>query len=181
MPSIQFEEEFWQSQGMQDLQKMILDLVGQPSSGASREEAIGDTEALMAKGVREFEQSVLPQITGAQEGAGASGSAITALLAQQAGIGKAGEVAELQLRQIMGAEQIQSAERGQGLDALTKLFQMLQSGQMQKQKTILDAVTGMQTPSYGSPSPMTSLPKKPAFVNPGPIYGPRSSQPEFRR
>jgi hypothetical protein len=160
---------------MEELMMLLSGTIGGDFGGAGsdydREAAMADTEALMAKGVRDFEQSILPQLTGAQEGAGASGSAITALLAQEAGIAKAGEVAEKQLMQIMGAEQLQSQ---QGMAAQSNMVKML----MQMMGTSRGGGVSTKGGSSSGRTPMTTLSKS-TFVNPGPIYGPSDSNPTF--
>ena len=179
MPTTTFGEDFFQSRGTQDVIELLTELVGTPSSGASREQAIADTQGLVSKAVRDFEQSILPQLMGAQEGAGASGGAVTALLAQEAGIASAGQVAEKQLAQILGAQNIQSQERGQSLDALTELLQQLTQGDIARQRSTLDILGRNQGPQVSNAGPRTTLGPTPSFVNPGPIYGPSSSQPTF--
>jgi len=78
----------------------------QQSLQQARQQAMQDTKGLTAAALRDFNNSILPQITGAAEGAGASASALTALLSQNAAAAQAGQVAKLQGAQILGQEDL---------------------------------------------------------------------------
>ena len=139
-------------------------------SGYTRELAIQDTQGLTAAAVRDFQNSIVPQLQGAAEGAGASGQAITALLAQEAGIATAGQIAEKQLAQILGAEKLQSSEKIASQSNATDLLQQLLTQLVQPQRSVgggamIDLTGGRGT----SPSRVTQN------RNPAPIYGPSKS------
>ena len=161
---------------MEELMQLLSGTMGGDFGGAGsdydREQAMLDTEMLLSKGVRDFEQSILPQLTGAQEGAGASASAITALLAQEAGIASAGQVAEKQLAQILGAEQMQSQ---QGMAAQKNLLDLI--------KTMMSTSRGggsgvtIQGGSQEGRAPMSTIKRKDYRIDP--IYGSKDSQPTF--
>jgi len=117
----------------------------------ARNQAIQDTKGLNAAAVRDFETSILPQIQGAAEGAGASASALTALLAQKAGIDSAANVAKLQGAQILGQERlVNQANIAQEHDQTQLISTLL--GQLLSQANR----GGISTPSI-SPNAFTTI------------------------
>jgi len=99
---------------------------GKQSLLDARNQAVQDTKGLNAAAVRKFETSALPQIQAGAEGAGASASALTALLAQKAGIDSAANVAQLQGNQIIQQENLANqANIAQGHDQATLISTML--------------------------------------------------------
>lgn len=88
----------------------------------TREQAKAESEELTLAAIREFEQTVLPEILAAQEGAGASGGALTALIASEQAAAAGGQVAERRLAHVGRADELTARERGEDLQALLGLL-----------------------------------------------------------
>lgn len=137
-----------QSPQTQQLMALIQQMATQ-AGGYTGVQAKADTAGLNAAAVRDFQNSILPNITGAAEDAGASGGALTALLAQEAGIASAGNVAKLQLDQILGAEKLQSQEKSTNLNALLSMLQSSSANDLAKLQFSLEGLSNQFSGNTG--------------------------------
>jgi len=156
-----------QIQGILDLFSGGTDSAGNPNGGGflallnqgsqqsleqARQQAIADTEGLTSASLRDFNNDLLPQITGAAEDAGASGGALTALLAQNTAAAQAGQVAKLQGAQILGQEELAKAanisQQESVMSFLSNLVTQSMQGARQVGSSSPQVRGGSSSPSY---------------------------------
>lgn len=109
-----------QNQQLTALMNTVQQVAQQPG-GYTVQAARADAQGLITAANNQLTQNVMPTINSAAEGAGASGSALTALLAQNAIADIAGQTAQQGLGYIRTAVQDQSNRHSASLQALTGL------------------------------------------------------------
>jgi len=156
----------------EQLKRLIALLQGSGTSGGAlqtleeaRQQAIADTKGLTTAAIRDFQASILPQITGGAESAGGSASALVALLSQKAAIDAAGAVAKQQGGQILGQEKIaQDALTAQSSDILRALSGLI--------FPIVDGGTSFAGIAPSTPTTLPSFDRKPL----GGFHGPTRTE-----
>jgi len=112
----------------QNLQPLINALTAHAQNSQARTSAQvkADTAGLFAASSRKLNNSILPQLTAASENAGASGGALTALLAQNATEAQAAELTTTQNQALQANENARVQESGQQGQQLNSLLSILQ-------------------------------------------------------
>jgi len=112
----------------QNLQPLIdaLTAHAQNSQARTGAQVRADTAGLFAASSRDLNNSILPQLTAASENAGASGGALTALLAQNATEAQAAELTTTQNQALQANENARVQESGQQGQQLNSLLSTLQ-------------------------------------------------------
>jgi len=112
----------------QNLQPIIDALAAHTQSTSIRTGAqvSADAQGLIAQSSRDFNNTILPNITRASENAGASGGALTALLAQNAASAQAAKVGTLQANQLSINDQLRVSDQANKGNELSNLLNTLQ-------------------------------------------------------